>query len=128
MTFAQAPILPQLVGIVNITPDSFSDGGKYLVAKDAINKALKLVEEGADIIDIGAESTGPKSKPISAEEEWKRLEPVLKVLGKELNISIDTYKSEVAEKALEMGAKYINDRSEERRVGKECRSRWSPYH
>jgi len=109
MTFAQAPFLPQIVGIVNVTPDSFSDGGKYLTAQEAIKKAYNLAEEGADIIDIGAESTGPNSKPISAEEEWRRLEPVLKVVARDLTISVDTYKAETASRALQLGSNFIND-------------------
>ena len=69
------------MGIVNVTPDSFSDGGKYFRPKEAVRRALNLIDEGADIIDIGAESTRPGSVPISWEEEWSRLEPVLKGLS-----------------------------------------------
>ena len=109
MAEAQAPIFPQLVGILNVTPDSFSDGGKYFTAEDAIRQAFTLREEGADIIDVGGESSGPNSKPISVDEEWSRIEPVLKVVGREMTISIDTYKSEIARRALDYGAIYIND-------------------
>lgn len=102
---------PLIMGILNLTPDSFSDGGEYLDEKSAIKRALQMEKEGADFIDIGAESTGPKSKNVSAKEELKRLIPILKILRKKtkLPISIDTYKSEVAKEALEEGADMIND-------------------
>jgi dihydropteroate synthase len=102
---------PIYMGILNITPDSFSDGGKFNNIKKAIKQAKKLEKEGADIIDIGGESTGPNSKKISAGEEIKRVIPILKELKKKLKIpiSIDTYKYEVAKKALEEGADIIND-------------------
>ena len=189
------------MGILNVTPDSFSDGGEFLPADAALKQAEKLIRDGADIIDIGGESTRPGSQPISVEEELVRVIPVISETAKRFDtpISIDTTKSEVAEKAIEAGAEIINDisglrfdpriadiaassdaglvlmnsrgshdnmhhqplvddilrevssdlhraidlaktrgvfdeqlRSEERRVGKECkhwcRSRWSPYH
>lgn len=109
MSLTQDPIFPHLVGIVNVTPDSFSDGGRYLDPSSAIRKADSLIQEGASIIDIGAESSGPKSAPISVEEEWKRLEPVLRELCSRINVSVDTYKAETARRALDCGAKYIND-------------------
>ena len=109
MSFAQAPILPLIIGILNVTPDSFSDGGQYLKPDAAIEKAFCLVEEGADIIDIGAESTGKNSLPITLEEEWSRLEPVLKVIASKLTLSVDTYKAEIAARSLELGVKIIND-------------------
>src|SRR5579885_1787621 len=100
-----------ILGVLNITPDSFSDGGKYMEPDRAFARAIELEEEGADIIDIGAESTRPGSARVSEAEELRRLVPVLKRLrGKIATVlSIDTYKSAVAEKALELGASIIND-------------------
>jgi dihydropteroate synthase len=102
-----------LMGVLNITPDSFSDGGKYADPDRAFARAVELEDEGADIIDIGAESTRPGSTRISEGEELRRLVPVLKRLKDQLNIpvSVDTYKAAVAEKALEHGAAIINDPS-----------------
>lgn len=100
-----------LMGILNVTPDSFSDGGTYADPDHAFSRALELEDQGADIIDIGAESTRPGAQRISEAEELRRLVPVLKRLRDKLNvpISVDTYKSGVAEKALEHGAEIIND-------------------
>lgn len=100
-----------VMGILNITPDSFSDGGLYNDPEKALARALELEEQGADILDIGAESTKPGSHRISEAEELRRLIPVLKRLRDKLSIpiSVDTYKSQVAEKALEHGAEIIND-------------------
>lgn len=102
-----------ILGVLNVTPDSFSDGGKYLDPDRAYARALELEEEGADVVDIGAESTRPGSERISAAEELRRLIPVLKRLRGSLGvpISVDTYKAEVAERALEHGAEIINDPS-----------------
>jgi dihydropteroate synthase len=102
-----------LMGVLNVTPDSFSDGGKYADPDRAYARAIELEEQGADIIDIGAESTKPGSVRISAAEEMRRLIPVLKRLKDALGvpISVDTYKAEVAERALELGAEIINDPS-----------------
>jgi dihydropteroate synthase len=102
-----------LMGVLNVTPDSFSDGGKYLDPDSAFARAIELEEQGADIIDIGAESTRPGAQPVSEAEELRRLVPVLKRLRGKLAvpISVDTYKSGVAEKALEHGAEIINDPS-----------------
>jgi dihydropteroate synthase len=102
-----------IMGILNVTPDSFSDGGRFNDPDRAYARALELEEEGADIIDIGAESTKPGSHRISAEDEWQRLVPVLKRLRDQLRIplSLDTYKSETAERALEYGIEIINDPS-----------------
>lgn len=102
-----------IMGVLNITPDSFSDGGRYLDADRAFARALEIEGEGADILDVGAESTRPGSKRISASEEMTRLVPVLKRLKGKLSIpiSVDTYKAEVAERALELGAEIINDPS-----------------
>ncbi len=99
-----------VMGILNVTPDSFSDGGFFYSAESAFNHAKKIISDGADIIDIGAESTRPNFQPISAEVEISRLEkiiPAVKSLG--VPISIDTYKPEVAEFALELGADILND-------------------
>mgnify|MGYP001325575980 CR=1 FL=1 len=100
-----------IMGILNITPDSFSDGGKYTAVEEAARRAKEMVEQGADIIDIGGESTRPGHKPISVEEEINRVIPVIKEIRKVVNvpISIDTYKSETAKQALEAGANIIND-------------------
>ena len=100
-----------IMGILNVTPDSFSDGGQFLNKNSAIGHALKMIEEGADIIDIGGESTKPFSSPVSLDEELSRVLPVIEDLRKETDIciSLDTTKSEVANQALEMGASIIND-------------------
>src|ERR1700730_11940634 len=102
-----------LVGVLNVTPDSFSDGGKFLDPDRAFAHAIELEEAGADIIDIGAESTRPGAVRISEAEELRRLIPVLKRLRNKLTVPIcvDTYKAAVAEKALELGADIINDPS-----------------
>jgi dihydropteroate synthase len=102
-----------LMGVLNLTPDSFSDGGKYSDPDRAFARAVELEEEGADILDIGAESTRPGSARITAAEELRRLVPVLKRLKDKLTIpiSVDTYKAEVAERAFELGAEIINDPS-----------------
>ena len=102
-----------IVGVLNVTPDSFSDGGKYEDPDRAFARAIELEEQGADIIDIGAESTRPGSTRISEAEELRRLVPVLKRLRNRLTVpvSVDTYKAAVAEKALELGADIINDPS-----------------
>lgn len=100
-----------VMGILNVTPDSFSDGGLYFSEKQAIEQAFKLLEEGADIIDIGGESTRPGSEPVSIDEEIRRTIPVIKALSREIKvpISIDTYKAEVARHALDAGASMVND-------------------
>ena len=99
------------MGILNVTPDSFSDGGLYFNKEKAIAHGLRMVEEGADLLDIGGESTRPGSKPLELEEELRRVIPVIESLVKEVDvpISIDTYKSKVAQKAMEAGAEIIND-------------------
>jgi len=100
-----------LMGVINVTPDSFSNGGLYFDREQAIAHGLKMVEEGADLIDIGGESTRPGSKPIEIKEELRRVIPVIESLAKEVDtpISIDTYKSAVAQRAIEAGAQMIND-------------------
>lgn len=100
-----------VMGILNVTPDSFSDGGTYLNTDKAVERGLRMPEEGADIIDIGGESTRPGSEPVSAEEEIRRAVPVIQALAKKVRIpiSIDTYKAEVAKAALDAGASMVND-------------------
>lgn len=100
------------MGILNVTPDSFSDGGRYVGAEGALAQAQRLIAEGADILDIGGESTRPGAEPISLEEELKRVIPVVKMVRDEfpnIFISLDTCKAPVAERALEVGADMIND-------------------
>ncbi|HWF08041.1 MAG TPA: dihydropteroate synthase [Bryobacteraceae bacterium] len=102
-----------LMGVLNVTPDSFSDGGRFNDPDRAYARALELEEQGADIIDIGAESTRPGSRRITADEEWQRLVPILKRLRGNLRVplSLDTYKSEIAERAIQYGVEIINDPS-----------------
>ena len=112
-------ILPRLdlsrracvMGILNVTPDSFSDGGRFFDSKKAVRHSLTMVDDGADVIDVGGESTRPGSRGISAGEELRRVIPVIKVLAKRsrVPISIDTMKSEVAEEAIRAGATILND-------------------
>lgn len=100
-----------IMGILNITPDSFSDGGKYNTIDLAIEKARQLILDGADILDIGGESTRPNFERVDAKDEIKRVIPVIEAIKKEFNIpiSIDTYKGETAEAAINSGANIIND-------------------
>jgi dihydropteroate synthase len=100
-----------IMGVLNVTPDSFSDGGNFFSPENAIQHALRMEREGADLIDVGAESTRPGAHELSAEEEWRRLAPVLSALAKRLKIpiSVDTRKSEIAQRAIEAGAAIIND-------------------
>lgn len=99
------------MGILNITPDSFSDGGKFTTYEKVLNRAIEIQKEGADILDIGAQSTRPGFTKISAEEEWKRLSPFLADIRKNVSIpiSIDTFYPEVAKKAIDFGIDIIND-------------------
>jgi len=101
----------QLVGVLNITPDSFSDGGLFVEPEVAFKQAGKLFEDGASLVDVGAESTRPGAVPITATEEWERLEPVLKLLIVRYpdRVSVDTYHPETAERALALGDIIIND-------------------
>ncbi|MFM9332160.1 dihydropteroate synthase [Paenibacillus mesotrionivorans] len=100
-----------IMGILNVTPDSFSDGGRYNTVERAVAQARRLVEDGADILDIGGESTRPGSAAVSLEEELERIIPVIEAVSRELDtpISVDTYKPEAAKLALEAGASIIND-------------------
>jgi dihydropteroate synthase len=99
------------MGILNLTPDSFSDGARYNEVEAAVAHARQLAQAGADLLDVGAESTRPGFQPITAEEEWQRLRFVLPRLLQEINIpiSVDTYKAEVAQRALDLGVHLIND-------------------
>jgi len=100
-----------IMGVLNVTPDSFSDGGKYLDVRAAVERAKQMEEEGADIIDIGGESTRPGHQPVSLEEELRRVLPAIEAVRQavRLPISIDTYKAETARRAMEAGAHIIND-------------------
>ncbi|MDD6030030.1 MAG: dihydropteroate synthase [Kiritimatiellae bacterium] len=102
---------PLVMGIVNVTPDSFSDGGLYYRPGEAVARARNCVNEGADIVDLGGESTRPGATPLSWQLEWSRLEPVLHILQRELPatpVSVDTYHPETAARALGMGAAILN--------------------
>ena len=103
----EAPFL--VMGIVNVTPDSFSDGGLFLRAEDAVAQGRRLLGEGADLVDVGGESTRPGAAPVTAEEEIARTAPVVRQLSPHGRVSIDTTKVAVAEAALSAGAKYVND-------------------
>lgn len=100
-----------VMGVLNVTPDSFSDGGKFLSLEKAVEKALEIEAQGADILDIGGESSRPNSEPVTLEQELKRILPVIKALKGKINIpiSIDTYKAEVARQALLSGVELVND-------------------
>ena len=102
---------PLIMGVLNLTPDSFSDGGQFNSIEKAKKRVKEMEKEGADIIDIGGESTGPGSKNVKLEEELNRVIPIIKAITKitKLPISIDTYKADVADQALQSGAKIIND-------------------
>ena len=102
---------PLVMGILNITPDSFSDGGKYLDFSDALKRAHAMIEEGVDIIDIGGESTRPGSDPVSIDEELKRITPIIEALKRDsdIAISVDTYKPEVMKEVIDMDVAMIND-------------------
>ncbi|MGG4132198.1 dihydropteroate synthase [Paenibacillus illinoisensis] len=102
----------QIMGILNVTPDSFSDGGRYNQVDLAVAHAIQMMEDGADLIDIGGESTRPESETVSAEEELSRIIPVIEALqlqAPHIPISVDTYKAEVARQAILSGAHIIND-------------------
>src|SRR6266581_5945452 len=101
----------RVMGILNVTPDSFSDGGRYLDPDQALRHGLEMVEHGADLLDVGGESTRPGSDPVSAEEEWRRVGPVIRGLAGKVPVplSIDTMKPAVASNAIEAGASIVND-------------------
>lgn len=100
-----------VVGVLNVTPDSFSDGGQNFDTHRAIDRALEMERDGADIIEVGGESTRPGAARLSAEQELARIAPVLEAIGTRLRVpvSVDTYKSEVASRAIDLGASLIND-------------------
>ncbi|GAQ94790.1 dihydropteroate synthase [Thermodesulfovibrio aggregans] len=100
-----------IMGILNVTPDSFFDGGRYFNLQKAVDHAFRLIDEGADILDIGGESTRPGAEPVSIDEELRRVIPVIEALTKRISIpiSIDTYKARVAEEAIQAGATIVND-------------------
>lgn len=102
---------PLIMGILNVTPDSFSDGGRYLAPEQAVRRAARLVRSGADIIDVGGESTRPGALPVTSQEEMERVLPVIEGIAArfDVRISIDTQKYEVAEAAVAAGARVIND-------------------
>ncbi|MGI0149077.1 MAG: dihydropteroate synthase [Thermoplasmata archaeon] len=101
----------RVMGILNVTPDSFSDGGRYFDPDAALRRGLEMVEQGADLLDVGGESTRPGSDPVPAEEEWRRIGPVIRGLAGKVDVplSVDTMKREVASKAIEVGASIVND-------------------
>jgi dihydropteroate synthase len=101
--------IPNIMGVLNLTPDSFSDGGKFNNSTKGIKHALQMFKSGANIIDIGGESTRPGSKSINAKLEWKRIEKILKLISKKIPISLDTRKSEIMKKGIKLGVKIIND-------------------
>ena len=101
--------IPNILGVLNLTPDSFSDGGKFNTKKKGINHALNLYNQGADLIDVGGESTRPGSKPINEKTEWLRVNKILRLIVKKLPISLDTRKSKIMERGIKLGVKIIND-------------------
>ncbi|HWR82825.1 MAG TPA: dihydropteroate synthase [Candidatus Deferrimicrobium sp.] len=102
---------PLVMGVLNVTPDSFSDGGHFVDGEAAVDHALRLAREGADIIDIGGESSRPGAEPVSGSEEKRRVVPVIEMLRRRTDaaISVDTYKAETARSAIDVGADIIND-------------------
>jgi dihydropteroate synthase len=101
---------PLLMGVLNVTPDSFSDGGRYHTVGSALEQARRLLDEGADILDVGAESTRPGAQAVSADEEWRRLEPILRELRQwQVPISLDTMKSDVMARGIAVGVDILND-------------------
>lgn len=121
---------PLIMGVVNVTPDSFSDGGELATPEAAAARAALLVLEGADVIDLGAESTRPGAPPVDFAEEWRRLEPVLKILQKnhpQIPVSLDTRKPELMLRAADLGVVYVNDVEGGRQVPPEVLSRLAKY-
>src|SRR3954447_8234164 len=108
MSFEARSPAPAVMGVINVTPDSFSDGGVYLNVEPAVTTAWGMLEAGAAIVDVGGESTRPGSSGVSAEEELRRVEPVLADLAG-APVSIDTSKAAVARRALELGVELVND-------------------
>jgi len=100
---------PNIMGVLNLTPDSFSDGGKFNKKKAGLEHAFDLFKFGADIVDVGGESTRPGSKSISEKEEWNRIEKIIRQLGKKIPLSLDTRKANIMNKGIKIGIKLIND-------------------
>ena len=101
--------IPNIMGVLNLTPDSFSDGGKFNKKKNSLNHAANLFKSGADIVDVGGESTRPGSKTVSNKKELARIENTIKKISKKIPLSLDTRKSEIMEKGIKIGVKLIND-------------------
>ena len=101
--------IPNIMGVLNLTPDSFSDGGEFNSKKKGTDHALKMFQSGANIIDVGGESTRPGSNAINIKLEWSRIEKIIKSIGKKIPLSLDTRKSEIMEKGIKLGIKMIND-------------------
>ena len=101
--------IPNIMGVLNLTPDSFSDGGKFNKKKAGLKHAFNLFEFGADIVDVGGESTRPGSKPISEKDEWNRIEKIIIKIGKKIPLSLDTRKANIMNKGIKIGIKLIND-------------------
>ena len=101
--------IPNIMGVLNLTPDSFSDGGKFNKKKISLKHAFNLFKFGADIVDVGGESTRPGSKPISEKEEWSRIEKTISKIGKKIPMSLDTRKASVMNKGIKIGIVLIND-------------------
>ena len=101
--------IPNILGVLNLTPDSFSDGGKFNTKKKGIEQAFNLFNSGANLIDIGGESTKPGSKKINVDQEWNRIKTILKLVNKKIPISLDTRKSKIMTKGIKLGVKLIND-------------------
>ncbi|WP_440698147.1 dihydropteroate synthase [Candidatus Pelagibacter sp. HIMB1709] len=101
--------IPNILGVLNLTPDSFSDGGKYNTKKKATERAIQLFDQGSNLIDIGGESTRPGSKSINDKTEWNRIKKILNLLSKKVPISLDTRKSKIMKKGIKLGVKLIND-------------------
>ncbi|HVF75361.1 MAG TPA: dihydropteroate synthase [Acidimicrobiales bacterium] len=100
---------PLVMGVLNVTPDSFSDGGRYLDSEAAVRHGLALVADGADVVDVGGESTRPGAEPVAEDEELRRVVPVVEALAPHVRVSIDTRKPAVAEAAVQAGATLVND-------------------
>ena len=101
--------LPNIMGVLNLTPDSFSDGGRFNSKKKGIEQAFKMFKSGADLVDIGGESTRPGSSAITKKEEWKRIGQIIESISNKIPLSLDTRKSEIMEKGIKLGVKLIND-------------------
>ena len=101
--------IPNIMGVLNLTPDSFSDGGKFNKKKQGLKHAKNLFEFGANIVDVGGESTRPGSKSISEKDEWSRIEKIIREIGKKIPLSLDTRKAEIMNKGIKIGIKLIND-------------------